>query len=309
MLDYIGKELDSTIHISTDAIGGTSYIVQDIFEDSKQQIWLGLEGGGLGKVEKQAKQISAISAVKELIDKNVNAIEEDKFGNLWLATNRGLSSLEPVKLTIKNYDLSDGLQGMQFNRQASLSLSSGELIFGGTNGFNLFNPNSNLDQEQEVSLVLTDFQLFNAPVSIGLAYSPLNVQIDESDTVVLSNEQSLFSIEYAGLNYASPEKIRYQYKLEGFINESWQHVGKERKVTFSSLPPKTYVLSLKATLDGNQSNVRKLTIVVLPPWWQTWWARILAIILGLATIIIGYKLRVKSINAQNKLLENNLMKK
>lgn len=275
--------------------------VQCIFEDGKGNLWLGLEGGGLKFFDRKSGKFKTFTTNDGLPSNHVHAIEEDTKGQLWLSTNQGISCFRSEDQTFKNYDMRIGLQGLQFNRVASAYLPTGEILFGGSNGFNMFHPDSLNETVRQVPIVFTDFQIFNQAVSIGQENSPLQTHINTTETITLRHDQSVFSIEYAGLDYTFPGKVSYQYKLKGFVDESWQKVGNERKATYTNLDPGEYEF-IVTTTNTDQAHSRKLVIIVIPPWWMTWWARSLICILLIGLIYAGYYLRLRSINSQKKRL-------
>ncbi|MEK6478307.1 two-component regulator propeller domain-containing protein [Catalinimonas sp. 4WD22] len=279
--------------------------VQCIFEDSMGNLWLGLEGGGLKSFDRKSGKFKTFTINDGLPSNHVHAIEEDTKGQLWLSTNQGISCFTPEEQTFKNYDMRIGLQGLQFNRVASAHLPTGEMLFGGSNGFNMFHPDSLNETIRQIPIVFTDFQIFNKPVSIGQENSPLQTHINVTDTITLRYDQSVFSIEYAGLDYTFPDKVSYQYKLKGFVDESWQKVGNERKATYTNLDPGEYEF-IVTTISPDNTHSRKLTIIVTPPWWKTWWARSLFFLLFAGLIYAGYYLRLRRISSQKKKLESEV---
>ncbi|MDJ1473118.1 ligand-binding sensor domain-containing protein [Xanthocytophaga flava] len=284
----------------------TSHAIFDLFEDSKGKLWIGTGGGGIKVLDRNRHIIGTFTKANGLPSNNVNAIEEDNQGNIWVSTNQGIARITPQTKKVKVFDSNDGLQGLQFNRRASLKLASGKLLFGGNNGFNFFNPSDLLIPSAKYPVVFVDFQIFNKPVTIGDS-SPLKQQISESDRIELSYQQSVFSIEYAALNYTTPEKVQYKYRLKGFVDETWQNVGDVRKVTYTNLDPGKYTFEVTTLQDdGSNGNIRSLVIVVIPPWWKTWWVRTIMLLGIFSMFITIYYLRLKNIQRANLLLEKEV---
>lgn len=305
-LDLFDRENERFIHVFPQQLRESGYSVQVLFEDSKKRMWVGLEGGGLQLLDRATMTFTTYTTEHGLPSNNINAIEESYDGHLWLSTNHGITRFDPETGQCKNFDLSDGLQGLHYNRNASGKLESGEMLFGGINGFNMFHPDSLTDTISEAPIVFTDFQIFNKPVPIG-GDSPLQAHINETDTVTLSYKQSVFSLEYAELNYTAPEKVRYQYRLKGFVDETWQDAGTERKVTYTNLQPGNYTFEVTTFSDhGTPFPARTLAIFVAPPWWHTWWARILIGVLFGAVLLAVYRLRLQNIKNHNKRLEEEV---
>ncbi|WP_176956198.1 two-component regulator propeller domain-containing protein [Catalinimonas alkaloidigena] len=284
--------------------GEADYSVITLFEDSQGRIWVGLEGGGLKLFQPDTQTFRSFTTRDGLPSNSIQAIEEDDQGFLWISTTNGLAHFDPATGVLRTYGLPDGLQGLHFNRQASLTLASGQMLFGGNNGFNLFHPDSLEQVQTQIPLVFTDLQLFNRPVPVGAPGSPLSAHINQTHYLELPHTASVFSIEYAALCYNAPDQVRYQYKLEGFVDERWQQVGQERKALYTNLRPGDYRFKVSIVPEkGLSSPVRTLAIRVLPPWWSTWWARVLMVLGFLALLALIYRLRMGAVRRRNAQLE------
>jgi ligand-binding sensor domain-containing protein/signal transduction histidine kinase len=305
VLDLYNRESGGFIHFNTTSPGENSTGILVLFEDSNGRLWIGLEGGGLKLLDKERGTFKSYGTETGLPSDYVNSIEEDRHGYLWIGTNNGISRFDPETGKTKNYGLNYGLQSLQFNRQSSLKLTSGEMMFGGVNGFNIFHPDSLVENSQDFPIAFTDFQIFNKPVSIGKRGSPLKEHINETSEIKLPYNQSIFSLEYAALNFMGPENIQYRYRLKGFVNEDWQNVGVDRKVTYTNLDPGTYTFQVNAA-DGDglwNEKAASLVIQILPPWWKTWWFRAAASLLVAGSAVAYYKMRVHTIKQRTKKLE------
>jgi signal transduction histidine kinase/ActR/RegA family two-component response regulator len=150
----------------------------------------------------------------------------------------------------------------------------------------------------------TDLRLFNKPVQPG-AHSLLQKPIWATDSLTLTHNQGIFTIEFAALSYAVPEKNRYRYRLEGLESE-WNEVDyRQRLATYSSLPPGKYVFRVQASNnDGlwNQTGAA-LAIQILPPWWATWWFRSLAGLSLMTLTFAVYRSRVRHLRLEALRLE------
>lgn len=165
----------------------------------------------------------------------VYAILEDDNGNLWLTHNKGLSKFNTETRTFKNYGVTDGLQSNEFNHAWHKS-KSGEMFFGGINGFNAFYPDSIKDNPYIPSIVITDFQLFNKSVLVGEeknGQTTLKKSITETEAIELSHKDNVFTLEFASLHYVSPEKNEYAYMMDG-LEKDWNYVGNRRFVTYTN---------------------------------------------------------------------------
>jgi len=230
----------------------------------------------------------------------IYGILEDDHGNLWLSTNRGLSKFDPQTETFKNYDVKDGLQSNEFNQGAYHKSSSGEMFFGGINGFNAFYPDRIKENSYIPPVVLTSLTQGGEEIDLGKA-------VEDVIEVTFSWPNNFFGFEFAALSYAQPEDNQYAYMLEGF-EESWNYVGARRFGRYTNLPGGTYILRLKGSNnDGiwNEEGV-SVTITIVPPFWETWWFRGIIALLLVGSVIGGYRLRVRSIEARSREFENQV---
>ncbi|MES2734500.1 MAG: two-component regulator propeller domain-containing protein [Bacteroidota bacterium] len=306
-LNLFDRKREQFINIPLQKPEEAGYPVQVLFEDSKRRIWVGLEGGGLKLLDQKTLTFRSFNKQNGLPNDNINSIEEAPNGFLWLGTNHGIVRFDPKTGHCKTYEISDGTQGLHFNRQASRVLSTGELLFGGNNGFNVFHPDSLKEPVAKVPLIFTDFQIFNKPVPIGVKDSPLEAQINQTNAITLSYKQSVFSLEYAGINFTAPEKMQYKYRLKGFVDESWQEAGNTRKVMYTNLAPGQYTFEVAGSKDNQVlTPIRSLSITISPPWWQTRLTRLLAFILTCTSLFAIYYLRSRSIRQQNTRLEKEV---
>ena len=263
----------------------SSDVVSTIFEDRKGTIWIGTYDG-LNRFNPSNQTFTIYQAKHGLAGNSVAGILEDNQGYLWISTNKGLSKFNPQTETFRNYDKHDGLQGNLFLPRSAYKSATGELFFGGINGFNAFYPDKLVDNQTIPPVFLTDFQLFNKPVSIGKD-SPLQKQINFAEKITLSYKQSVFSFEFAALNYRASAKNQYAYKMEGFDKE-WTYVDSHRRfATYTNLDTGKYTFRVKASNNDGLWNETgaSIQIIILPPWWQTWWAYILYVLAILGSII------------------------
>jgi ligand-binding sensor domain-containing protein/signal transduction histidine kinase len=277
--------------------------VKSILEDSDNNLWIGTAGGGLSLLDRETDKFKTITVEDGLPSNAILAMIEDDQHNLWLSTNNGLCKFSPQKNTFRSYDISDGLQSNEFNYSAFLKSSKGELYFGGLNGFNVFNPAEIADNTHVPPVYITDFLIFNKPQSLICKGSPLQKDISETCQITLSYKQSVFSFEFAALNFTSPNKNQYAYKLEGF-EDNWNYIGNRRIATYTNIDPGEYIFRVKASNNDRIWNDEGdyLSIKITPPVWQTWWFRMLA---AMAIVFLAYgiyRIRVRSIKRQKEIL-------
>ena len=185
----------------------------------------------------------------------------------------------------QNYDASDGLPATGFYLGSVNRAPSGEMFAGGPEGLVAFMPAAITANPYVPPIVFTDLLLGNQAVPISDT-SVLTQTIDTTDNLVLPYDARVIAVEFAALNYEAPAENRYRYRMDGF-DEQWTEVASSRRlVTYTNLNPGSYVFRVTGSNNDGVWNEagRALTIVIVPPWWQTWWFRTLLLgsLVGLA---------------------------
>lgn len=276
--------------------------VNVIYEDKNGNIWVGTNGG-LNLFDKKTRTFTNYSSKDGLPNEVIQGIIEDDNGKLWISTNKGLSCFNPATKVFRNFDSSDGLQEGSFNRSSVFKNKNGMLYFGGQYGLNFFHPDSLKFNSFVPPVFITEFQIFNKPVSVADIDSPLTNHISESKEVTISYTQSMISFEFTALNFTLPDKNKYAYQLVGF-DKDWIFSNGTRKATYTNLDPGDYVFRVKASNNDGiwNENGTSLILHITPPFWQTFWFRALCILLIFSFIYGVYRLRVNVIKRQKRYL-------
>ena len=282
-----------------------------LVEDSQGNLWIGTQENGVFRIDRTEQAIKHYSTKNGLLSNAIAALLEDDFGNLWISTAKGLCKLEegvskPEKVDIKQYTAKDGLQGSEFKRQAVRKLRNGYLVFGGQSGFNVFNPIQVKDNPFIPPVVMTDFKLFNQSVNLKES-DILNTTISKTKRITLTHQQSVFTFEFAALNYSLPEKNQYAYILEGF-EEKWNYVGTKNTATYTNLDAGKYIFRVKASNNDGIWNEKGTTLelIVLPPWWEDNRYRVPIFILIGVLLFTYYKYRTYQYRQNQKFLERQV---
>ena len=280
-----------------------------IFSDRTDSIWLGTLGGGLHKLitypaNGRSPEFRIIGKKDGLPSDVVLSIEADRNNNLWLSTENGIAHLNRMTGIIKRYDEYDGLQLSSFSEATSFTRSNGEILFGTMEGLYAFFAEDFTDEAVTINLVLTRFKIFNKDIVPGTRGSPLKSSITETDEIRLNHKQSMFSIEYTGLDYSAQHKMQYAYMLEGLDppDSGWHYVNNQRTATYTNIPPGKYrfrVRFVNPDLKGKNPE-RTLSITVLPPPWKTKWATAVYIVLLLLLLEMARRIIFTMIRLRNK---------
>ncbi|HEX8602850.1 MAG TPA: two-component regulator propeller domain-containing protein [Pseudoduganella sp.] len=286
--------------------------VHYLHEDAQGTLWVGT-ASGLNRMQPGAGGITFRRYTRQdgLADDAIAAILPDRQGKLWLSTNSGLSSLDPATGRVRNYAGADGtIEGAYFDGSA-FAATDGTLYFGGFNGITAFDPAAVRPNGMAPRVAITDFQIFNQTVRPGIARPDGDVilqrAIEATHALTLDHHDSVFSLEFAALHYASPQNNRFAYQLEGF-DRDWVSTGAAKRfATYTNLDPGRYVFRVKAAnKDGVWGEPTELAITIQPPVWRTWWFRTLAVLLLLGGAFGLYHGRMRVLRSQRMRLEQQV---
>ena len=284
-----------------------------IYRDKNGFFWLGMEGCGLVRLNIETQEIKVYTINDGLSSNIVNALYADKNENLWLSTGNGITKFDPQKETFQIYTYDDGLQGNQFNWGAHFQDEDGIIYFGGANGVTAFDPLKIKANPYIAYPIIRGIDVMNQRVLLGdTIHNKIPLQLDEEGNQELqihyfNNE---IKIHFASTHYANPLSIKYQYMLEGY-NDDWIEASKDNpSVNFANLPAGTYSFKLKASNNDGLWNEDYLTmkVVVYPPWWNTWWFKLLVSVIIMIGGIMIYRKRVAQFKLDKKLLEEEVSK-
>jgi signal transduction histidine kinase/ligand-binding sensor domain-containing protein/DNA-binding response OmpR family regulator len=271
-------------------------------EGNDGNLWLG-SPQGLFHTQKESREIEVYSQNEGLPSNSICAIQEGANGQVWISTMNGLSNFDAETKTFKNYYVHDGLQDNEFRVKATFRDFDGKLFFGGINGISSFYPNRIGESEKlESKLYFSSLSVLNQPVKYDEALGKKNIldrHISQASKITLKRSQNVFSLDFAVLEYANPQKVVYGYMLEGF-DKTWLYTdARFRSATYTNLPSGNYTFRVKAFFDGTHDEQNEvynsINIRILPPWYKTWWAYLLYLSIFMITVweILNIQIRRK----------------
>jgi PAS domain S-box-containing protein len=255
-------------HDERDASSLSNNVVTSIVEDARGDLWIGTFGG-LNRFDPRTGRFIQYREADGLSNDWVNGMQLDAQGCLWLSTDKGITRFDPSAETFTNFDTYDGVQADEFTIGASYKDRAGRVYFGGTNGFNVFDPADIAENRYLPPVVLTGFLLANKAVSITES-GPLRQSLQHTEQIELDPADYVFAFEFSALNYRQSHKNRFAYKLEGF-DVDWIYTdANDRKATYTNVPPGTYTFRVKAANDDGLWNEEGTSaeITVSQPWWH-----------------------------------------
>lgn len=266
--------------------------VRDVYEDADSALWIGTYGGGLHRLKND--EITHFGRSDGLFDDVVSRIFEDGDGSLWMSGNRGifrvrrqdLNDFADKRINFLNavsYGVTDGMSSRETNgggQPAGWKAQDNRLWFPTLKGAVVIDPAQTKTNE------------LPPPVVIESALANRD-EIERPARIELPPGNSDLEVRYAGLSFVAPEKVRFKYRLEGYDDE-WIEAGTRRTAYYTSIPPGSYLFRVVAANNDGVWNTEgaTLSLIVVPPFWRTWWFTALALLAVGGIAFWAYKFRV-----------------
>jgi len=289
----------------------TAYRITTLCPDPnypEKYLWLGTAGGGLVCFDKQNQTITPAKYQDGKPGRNISSLLSDDYGNLWIATNKGIIRASVVasggKLAKLNvFDKSSGLftnDYSNFYGHKALKTKSGDLIFTGPKGFQIIIPKDLPGENFIPPVYITGLRVNQQDINFGQQDSPLDQPLSKVEKIRFPYDENTLTFELTAPNYQSPDHIIYAYKLEGYNND-WVSNGNERTVSFTNLPPGNFNLKVKARIrPGAWGEPSKgLEVIIMRPWW---WSRLgIVVYILIASAVVWALIRFRLKRQQMKL--------
>ncbi len=298
-----GYTIENFISEAEDSTTLSSNIILSIYEDSDENIWIGTSNG-LNKYIPNENSFKRIIKIHHSTSYEIRSILEGTNHNLWLGTSKGLIRFNIYSEKTRIYDESDGLPFLEFRNNSANKIDNDQLIFGGNGGVIIFDPTRIEDNPKPPNTIITDIKIFNNTIGIGEKPTP-EKSISSMQEIELSHDMNVFTLGFTAINYTRPEKNTYSYMLEGLEND-WNYVGSQRNATYSNLDPGEYTFKVRsANNDGIMDDTPAvLKIIVTPPFYKTWWFRVVGLIVIALIIYLIVRIRMNELNRRMIFNEN-----
>ncbi len=285
-------------HQKNDPLSMSSDFIRAIFEDSRGRLWIGTDGGGLNLWSGDGK-FKHYTTKNGVISDAIVGISEDKNAHLWLSSYEGIARFDMEKDSFQNFKFNKTLDGQsnQFNQSAILKTANGELLFGGINGLNSINPDTITSNALKPRIVFTDFKIFDASILRGSfdGRTIFEGDLNETRRVNLSYKDNAFAIEFAALDFTESSRNQYAYTMENFDKVWHFSPAEQRLVTYTNLDAGTYTFRVRGTNSNGEwsDNQAVMRITIDPPFWKTWWFRLLMLLLFVSLSVLAFRIYVQ----------------
>lgn len=280
------------LHVPSNARGLSYNAVRSVFEDSRGRIWAGTRDG-LNRLQDDDETFVSYHTEDGLPSDIIYGILEDDSGQIWVSTTRGLSCLDTDTGQFRNFGIQDGLQGPSFNVGAYWkSAFTGMLFFGGDNGLNAFQPGNIRADSVPPPVVITAIRAFRPG---GQEPSRVILPTADEEQLRFAYRDNILTFEFSALSFAKPGRNRYAYQLEG-LSSHWVPLDGERKVSFTNLSPGVYIFRVKGSNGDGVWNEAGAAVrfTIVPPWWQSLWAKGLYLLILAAALWLIYRWRTRA---------------
>jgi signal transduction histidine kinase/ligand-binding sensor domain-containing protein/DNA-binding NarL/FixJ family response regulator len=295
-IDNEGNIVRSVVHkasASPDSL--SSSYASPLCKQDDSTFWIGTIGGGLNKLSFTAN--GDRHAIRRYnndpgIFKDVEALEMDNTGSLWLGGN-ALLRFDPKNGNLIRYEKSDGLQGNSFKVRASYHGASGRLYFGGINGLNYFYPGQIKNNEIDARPVITGILVNNQPPDYEQSDSVKNYigkAVGYNNELRLNHRQNNIVLSFSAMHFANPLKCKYRYRLVGFDTD-WRYTdGQNPTAAYNNLDYKSYRFVVAASNNDGlwTEQPAEIGITITPPWWSSIIAKICYGFLLLCSLLAIY---------------------
>ena len=281
--------------------------IKCIFADSKGRIWIGATGKGFSMCAPQGNyeelSFEHFDSSDGLVNDMVQSIIEDREGNLWIATEYGISRFDPEKRTFENFFFSSSTLGNVYSENSSCMSEDGKLLFGTNHGLVVITPDrivNNATETPEVSF--TGLKINGISIRPDDADSPLDRALIYTNDLKLKHFQNSFVIDFSIFDYSEASSTKYSYRLDNY-DKAWSIPSSLNFAAYKNLPPGSYLLRVKACNRVGIWNDEEATlkIVIRPPFWKTTWAFLLYALLICAALYIAFRLIGKFNTLRNRI--------
>jgi len=303
-IGYILEDQITTFSVN-DGLAGRQ--IKTLKVSPKGNLWIGTEGKGVSIASASEAIISFLNITTEtgLTSDNTYLIEFDQLGHAWIGSEQGVDKVQMGESfnvsEIKHFGKDEGFKGVETNRNASSVDRKGNLWFGTVNGLMRYNPKNSTINTIAPDLSLTSVTLFYEDLVKTEFGHLITDWYQLNDTLIFRYDQNHVSFNFKGINQKNPERINYQFKLDGFDHQ-WSPISDKSDATYANLPPGSYTFKVIA---GNEDDVWTTSPVtfsfsITPPFWQTLWFLLSTIGLGILLLFLIVGLRTRAIKRHVK---------
>ena len=266
------------------------HIMTILPDNANAIVWLGTREHGLLSYDAGKQSLTQKADLSMYNVYAVNSMNKDPDGNIWMGTNNGLFRYDIETGKLQQFNKADGAQGDMYYTYSTFLSKTGELYFGGNEGFTIIDPVKNTHNDYKPSIIISEFLLDNNPVIPGIEDSPLKSSIFQTQEIELNYNQNNFSFEFTSTNYLNPDKNRFKYRLKGYDDRWVEADAVHRRASYAKVPAGRYAFDIMtANNDGVWGELTSLQVIVKPAPWFSPWAIVGYVLLSFILFYIALK--------------------
>ncbi|AEA43547.1 adenylate/guanylate cyclase domain-containing protein [Fluviicola taffensis] len=292
-LDSQGKEQIVPYEFNKSILKASRDVISTIYQENETTLWLGSSGSGLLKLNLKTGKVVAYTRKQGLPNNFVYGILPDERGNLWLSTNKGLARFNTNEERCTNYSEVNGLMSNEFNTGAYLLSKTGEMYFGGIEGYNFFNPKNLQEQRDKIYVNFLKFRFDDRWLKPGDSDAPFKESFSSLSDIKLGYDERSFTIRFKPTDIINRELLQFKYELVG-LDEGSVFLGSSSEIHFTSLSPGSYVLKIYVRrVDGDWIQATsEMNIEVASPFWWKWWFWVIVLVVLTMLILLFIQSRI-----------------
>ena len=291
-----------------------TYWIGDLKESSSKDVWIGTQKGlfvSRNKAVGPSAPFDSFLLEDGMNDETIYSLQFDDNGFLWAGTNKGVNKIDVSKYyassekPIKSYSGQEGFIGIETNHHSVYKTKDGIIWFGTVKGLNKYDPSLDRVNTTEPETQLLDVKLFFEKPDWSLFTSDIAPWTKLGSKPVFPHNQNHLTFEFLGLSFTAPEKIRYQYMLEGF-DKTWNPITDNNSMTYSNLPPGDYSFMVQASNNDGVWNHLPTTysFSISLPFWQTWWFYVLSALSLMGGLVFLVRMNTRALEIRQRELEH-----
>ncbi len=266
-----------------------NYVLNDFYQDKNGNYYLATKKFGLVKVSTRGDVLRRWTIEDGLNSNTLLRIENNKDKELWISGISGIAKLDLATEKLQLFDNRNGMSANEFSPHSSSKFIDNKFIFGNSSGFTIINPSKVVQDTSKLRVIISDIEFQNNSIKNLKGEKYLKKALEETTEITLPIHRNSFTIKFFAKDNDFTKHNNFAYRLEG-LQDEWIYLGDNNHITYTNLSPGAYNFHVKST---NKSNIwndeyTKLSIIILPPWYQTWWSYLIYFIFLVSIIYFSF---------------------
>ena len=247
-------------------------------------VWIGTNTGLMQcHYDDATKRLHYTRITKEdgMVNNSIHQITEDRFGNIWIGTEEGLSCLNSKSHDIRTF-IDKDLRANSYTSFASAMLNDGRIVCGTEKGLLIVTPNQQQTNMESLQAAITNVFIDGVSVYERTDNPTRGKSLRLTDKIILNHDDQKISITFSNFDFSERHPRLYRFRLEGY-DDQWQSATNSNHADYENMRPGKYVFHLQTYCGADKwSQETLLTVIIRQPWYNTWWAWLIYLMLAAA---------------------------